>query len=325
VARFLLTGAAGFIGARVAARLLDQGHAVVGVDNLNDAYDPALKEWRLARLRDRAGFQFVRGDIADPNQLDAAWGTQPYDGVINLAARAGVRQSTRDPLAYCEANVVGALRLLERARHAGVPHFVQASSSSVYGARNPLPYREDADISRPLSPYAATKGAAELLCHSYHALHGLNITVLRFFTVYGPAGRPDMSIFRFVQWIVEGKPIRIHGDGLQERDFTFVEDVARGTVAALALSGYDVVNLGGDRPVSLQTVIALLEQRVGRPAAVENGPPAPADVRATWADIQRARSRLGWSPETPLEDGLAACVDWYLREREWARRIDTRD
>jgi nucleoside-diphosphate-sugar epimerase len=206
-----------------------------------------------------------------------------------------------------------------------VPHFVQASSSSVYGARNPLPYREDADISRPLSPYAATKGAAELLCHSYHALHGLNITVLRFFTVYGPAGRPDMSIFRFVQWIVEGKPIRIHGDGLQERDFTFVEDVARGTVAALALSGYDVVNLGGDRPVSLQTVIALLEQRVGRPAAVENGPPAPADVRATWADIQRARSRLGWSPETPLEDGLAACVDWYLREREWARRIDTRD
>jgi nucleoside-diphosphate-sugar epimerase len=325
VAQVLLTGAAGFIGAQVAARLLAEGHSVVGVDNLNEAYDPRLKEWRLARLQDHAEFRFVCGDIADLQEARAGWGGGPFEAVINLAARAGVRQSTRDPHAYFRANVTGTLNLLELARTERTPIFVQASSSSVYGGANPLPFREDADISRPLSPYAASKGAAELLCHSYHSAFGANIVVLRYFTVFGPAGRPDMSIFRFVQWLAEGRPIRLHGDGLQERDFTFIDDIVRGTVAALGLSGFQIINLGSDRPVSLRHVLGHLEKRIGRPAEIEMGPPALADVRATWADISKAAGLLGWRPETSLEDGLDACVEWYLRERSWASGIPTQD
>ncbi|MCJ7513075.1 MAG: NAD-dependent epimerase/dehydratase family protein [Anaerolineales bacterium] len=325
MARYLVTGAAGFIGSVVAAGLLQQGHQVVGLDNLNDAYDPRLKTWRLDRLRQQAGFTFERADVSDRQDLERAWGSGSFDAVLNLAARAGVRPSLRDPMAYARANLIGALNVLEVCKQSGVPKVVQASTSSLYGAHNPRPFREDADISRPLSPYAASKGAAELLCHSYHHLFGLDVTILRYFTVFGPAGRPDMVIFRFVQWIHEGTPVVIYGDGAQERDFTYVQDIADGTIAALRPTGFQVINLGSDRPTPLRQVLTMLEAMIGRTADVRTQPPAPGDVRATWADIHRAGEVLGWRPLTSLEDGLAACVAWYRQERSWAKSIPTTD
>ncbi len=322
---FLLTGAAGFIGARVAEMLLDAGEGVVGVDNLNHAYDPRLKAWRLQRLTARPGFVFRKADLADRAALAQAWGEDSYEAVLNLAARAGVRQSVLDPWAYYESNVIGTLNLLELCRERGVRKFVQASTSSLYGAGNPRPFREEADISRPLSPYAASKGAAEMLCHSYHSLYGLDVSVLRYFTVYGPAGRPDMSIFRFVQWIAEDRPVIVYGDGRQERDFTFVDDIARGTVAALRPLGYEVINLGGDHPTPLHAVIKVIESLLGKQARIERRPESPADVRATWADVSKARRLLGWAPTTSLEAGLQACVEWYRAERAWARDVQTAD
>ena len=323
--RILVTGAAGFIGAQVCARLLADGHQVVGVDNLNEAYDPRLKEWRLARLQTMPGFRFHRLDITDPDSLAPVWQDPAYDAVVNLAARAGVRQSLRDPLAYAQANIVGALNLLEEARRRSIPRFVQASTSSVYGGQNPPPFREDADVSRPLSPYAATKGAAEQLCHSYHVAFGLDVTILRYFTVFGPAGRPDMSIFRFVQWIAEDRPVRVYGDGSQRRDFTYVDDIARGTLAALGAPGFEVINLGSDRPVSIGEVIERLAGLLGRPARIESQSPQAGEVPATQADIGKARRLLGWSPQVSLEEGLRECVEWYRRERSWASQIATPD
>jgi len=325
MADYLVTGAAGFIGAALAERLLDDGHRVTGVDNLNDAYDPRLKEWRLARLRRRPAFVFQPVDITDRQALAAALGATRFDAIFNLAARAGVRPSLRKPEIYFETNVDGALNLLEAARTRGVPKFVQASTSSLYGAHNPRPFSETADTSRPLSPYAASKGAAELLCHSYHHLHGLDITILRYFTVYGPAGRPDMSLFRFIQWICEDRPLLLYGDGRQERDFTYRDDIVAGTVAAVRPLGFEVINLGSDQPTSLLDVIGRLEGLLGRRARLEFRDEAPGDVRATWADITRARARLDWSPATRLDEGLSRCVEWYRAEQAWAKTIDTTD
>jgi nucleoside-diphosphate-sugar epimerase len=324
-ARYLVTGVAGFIGAKVAEQLLAEGHRLVGLDNLNDAYDPRLKEWRLARLRPMPGFTFRRVDISDRLALAEAWGGESYDAVVNLAARAGVRQSVRDPWVYAQTNVMGTLGLLELCRERGVRKFVQASTSSLYGKDNPRPFREDADISRPLSPYAATKGAAEMLCHTYHNLHGLDVTVLRYFTVYGPAGRPEMSIFRFIQWIAEERPVVLYGDGSQERDFTFVDDIARGTVAALRPLGFEVINLGADHPVPLRDVIGEIEGLVGKEAGLDMRSEAPGDVRATWADIHKASDLLGWKPQVQIRHGLEACLAWYQAERDWARSINTAD
>ena len=325
MAEVLVSGAAGFIGAALSERLLQDGHRVTGVDNLNDAYDRRLKDWRLGRLQERAGFTFHKVDIADAQALEAALGDARFETIFNLAARAGVRPSLKNPAAYFETNLNGALNLLDAARRRGSPKFVQASTSSLYGAHNTRPFVETADISRPLSPYAASKGAAEMVCHTYHVLYGLDITILRYFTVYGPAGRPDMSIFRFVQWIAEDRPLHLYGDGRQERDFTFKDDIVDGTIAAARRQGFQVINLGSDRPIALLEVIALLEKRLGRPAQLEIHPDAPADVRATWADISRARELLDWSPRTDLAQGLDQCVDWYLAERAWAKTIDTRD
>jgi nucleoside-diphosphate-sugar epimerase len=325
MARYLVTGAAGFIGARVTELLLDGGNEVVGLDNLNDAYDPRLKEWRLARLEGRAGFAFRRVDVAERQALCDAWGEGGYQGVVSLAARAGVRASVRNPWAYAQTNVLGTLNLLDLCREHKTPKFVLASTSSLYGAHNPRPFREDADTSRPLSPYAATKGAAELLAHTYHNLHDLDVTILRYFTVFGPAGRPEMSIFRFVQWIVEGRPVVLYGDGGQERDFTYIDDIARGTLAALRPLGFEVINLGGDRPVPILDVIRRIEALAGRSATIDRRPEAPADVRATWADIHKARSLLDWSPQVDLEAGLERTLTWYRAERDWARDIDTSD
>jgi nucleoside-diphosphate-sugar epimerase len=323
MARYLVTGAAGFIGSKVAEQLLERGDAVVGIDNLNDAYDVRLKEWRLADLQARAGFSFQRIDISDRAAVSALFASDRFDGVINLAARAGVRQSVENPWVYVETNSTGSLNLLGACVERGVGKFVLASTSSLYGAENPRPYSEDASTDRPLSPYAASKKAAEAMAYTFHYLHGLDVTVLRYFTVYGPGGRPDMSLFRFVQWISEGRPVTVFGDGRQERDFTFVDDVARGTIAALAPAGYDIINLGSDQPVVLIDAVRLVEEYVGRKAAIETQPRHPADVEATWANIEKAKARLGWSPAVDFRTGVRRLVDWYQANRDWARTIHT--
>ena len=325
MARYLVTGAAGFIGSQVTAELLARGDQVVGLDNLNDAYDPRLKEWRLARLTPHPAFTFQRLDISDAGALASVVAQGPFEAVINLAARAGVRASVRSPELYVQTNLVGTLRLLEMCKSQAIRKFVLASTSSLYGAHNPRPFGEDADISRPLSPYAATKGAAEMLCHSYHALHGLDVTILRYFTVYGPAGRPEMSIFRFVQWVDEGRPVVLYGDGAQERDFTFIDDIVRGTLAGLVPLGFEVINLGSDRPVALRALLETIEHLAGKRASIDQRPDAPGDVRATWADIRKAGRLLGWEPRVDLESGLRACLDWYRAERSWANTIPTLD
>jgi nucleoside-diphosphate-sugar epimerase len=325
MARYLVTGAAGFIGARVSEQLLEQGNEVVGLDNLNDAYDIRLKDWRLGRLQKQPAFQFQAIDMLDRAKLQAAWDLGPFDAVFNLAARAGVRASVQDPWTYAETNINGMLNLLELCRLQGPIKFVQASTSSLYGKVNERPFEETADISRPLSPYTATKGASEFLCHTYHSLYDLDVTILRYFTVYGPAGRPDMSVFRFIQWIAEDRPVRVYGDGKQERDFTFVDDIARGTVAAAKPMGYEIINLGGDQPYSLLDMIQRIEILLGKDARIEFSDPAPADVPATWANISKAQRLLEWEPHTGLDDGLSACVRWYLDQRSWAKDVLTSD
>lgn len=321
--RVLLTGAAGFIGAQTAGLLLDEGREVVGLDDLNDAYDPRVKRARLAGLASRASFSFVRADIADRAALAAAVPAGAFDAVINLAARAGVRTSVDDPWIYVDTNVTGTLNLLALCRERGIAKFVLASTSSVYGDSRAELFREEDESSRPLSPYAATKKAAEAMTHTYHALHGLDVSVLRYFTVYGPAGRPDMSVFRFIQRIREGRAITVFGDGTMSRDFTYVDDVARGTIAALRPLGYDIVNLGGDHPYAVNELIAVVEGALGRRAEIAHRPAHPADVPRTAASIEKARRVLGWAPRVPLTEGVAQAVAWYEANRAWAKDVKT--
>lgn len=318
--RVLVTGCAGFIGWKVTQLLLEGGHTVWGLDNLNDAYDPRLKEWRVAQLEGRPGFSFHRLDITDRQALPPLFGANAFDAAIDLAARAGVRQSLEDPQCYYQTNVIGTLNLLELCQQCRVPKFILASTSSVYG-EGARPYREDAATDRPLSPYAASKKAAEVVCYTYHRLYGLDVTVLRYFTVYGPAGRPDMSVFRFVRWIAEGEPLVLYGDGSQERDFTYVGDIARGTVAALKPLGFETINLGSDRPLVLREVVRLIEESLGKRATIKTAPAHPADVAATWADISKAKRLLGWQPQVSFEQGLVPTVAWYQQNRHWARGL----
>ena len=320
---FLVTGAAGFIGSNVVEQLLARGDTVVGIDNINDAYDVRLKRWRLERLQGKSGFTFVRGDIVDRADVAPLFDRHRFDGVLNLAARAGVRPSVDNPWIYNDANNTGTLNLLDLCVKHDVPKFVLSSTSSLYGGDNPRPYSESANTDRPLSPYAASKKAAEVMCYTYHYLHGIDVTVFRYFTVYGPAGRPDMSLFRFVQWISEGRTVRIFGDGSQERDFSYVEDVARGTIAGLKPLGYEVINLGNDAPHPLIDAVHLIEQLTGRTATIEFSPAHKADVRATWADISKADRLLGWRPHTDFRSGIEKLVEWYDDNREWAREIRT--
>ena len=324
--QYLLTGATGFIASKVAELLLAEGHTVVGVDNMNDAYDVRLKQWRLTQLEGRPGFEFHRLDITNRLKLRDLWGIQKknkFDAVINLAARAGVRQSVENPWIYLETNVAGTLNLLELCREFDVKKFVLASSSSLYGKDNPLPFCEDADTDHPLSPYAASKKAAESLCFTYHYLYGIDVTVFRYFTVYGPAGRPDMSLFRFVQWISEGRPVTVFGDGRQSRDFTYVEDIARGTIAGLRPIGFEVINLGSNKPVVLMVAIRLIEEMIGRNALLEFKPLHPSDVPATWADIRKAENLLNWHPQVTFQSGVTSLVKWYKNNREWAKEVET--
>ena len=320
VGKYLVTGTAGFIGSRVSERLLAAGHEVMGVDNLNDSYDVRMKEWRLGRLQEMSGFSFQRLDIADSSALRPVFESAP-EAVLNLGARAGVRQSVEDPWAYMQANLTGTLNLLELCRDFGVGKFVQASTSSVYGDDSARPFAEESPANRPLTPYAASKKAAEGLIYTYHHLYGLDATVLRYFTVYGPAGRPDMVMFRFIRAIAEGETITVFGDGSQERDFTHVDDVARGTVAALRPLGYEIINLGGSQPAVLTDVISMIESALGKKARISYAARDSADVLATWADVGRAERLLGWLPQVPLPEGVRDAVDWYMANREWARDV----
>ncbi|MAE96288.1 MAG: nucleotide sugar epimerase [Deltaproteobacteria bacterium] len=323
MAHYLVTGAAGFIGSRTAELLLSQGHTVLGVDNLNDAYDVRVKNWRLDLLKKHAGFSFLGASVADPAILRLPrLRERRFDGVFNLAARAGVRSSVEYPWMYVETNITGTLNMLELCREHSIPKLVLASTSSLYGASNPTPYSEDQDTSHPLSPYAASKKGAEALAHTYHALHGVDISVVRYFTVYGPAGRPDMSVFRFVQRIREGLPIVVYGDGTMSRDFTFVDDIARGTIASLRPLGFEIMNLGGHHPYEVNELIRTIEEQLGRRAIVENQPAHPADVPSTFANVEKAARLLGWRPEMPFAEGIARCCDWYEAERSWVSKIN---
>ena len=322
MAHYLVTGAAGFIGARTAEMLIKDGHTVIGIDNMNDAYDPRMKEYRLARLQSMPGFKFHPLDISKKSVIDP-FKDEKFDGVINLAARAGVRYSVEDPWVFVESNVLGTLNMLEICRQTGTRKFVVASTSSIYGAEPPYPTPESASSSEPLQPYAASKKGAEAMCHAYHHLYDIDISVVRYFTVYGPAGRPDLALFRFVQWISEGLPVRVNGDGEQSRGFTYIDDIARGTILALKPVGYEVINLGGHEVITINDLIRLIEEVIGKKANVQYGPPNPADMFTNWADVGKAGELLGWEPQYNMRAGVEKLVEWYNAEREWASKVLT--
>jgi len=324
MANYLVTGSAGFIGSKVTELLVAGGHTVTGVDNLNDAYDVRLKRWRLGRLENASSYTFKEIDICDTDKMRKLF-TAGYDAVVNLAARAGGRQSVENPWVYYRTNMDGTLNLLELCREFGVGKFVLSSTSSAYGDTSKQPFNEDDRTDRPLSPYAASKKGAEALCYTYHFLHGIDVTVFRYFTVYGPAGRPDMSIFRFVRWITEGEPVVIYGDGSDSRDYTYVDDIARGTVAGLKPVGYEIVNLGSNSPITVQDVVQSIEHHLNKTAKVVHEPRRQADVPATWANVAKAKRLLGWSPQTLIGEGVPKVSDWYLENREWAKDISVSD
>lgn len=318
---YLVTGAAGFIASKVCGLLLAEGHTVVGLDNLNDYYDVRLKEWRLAQLRAHRGFVWQQTDIEDRAALERVFAAHRFDAVINLAARAGVRASLEQPALYRSTNILGERNVLECQHQFGIKKHVLASSSSLY-AGCPMPFTEDLPVNAPQSPYAETKKAAEELARDFHARHGLDVSILRYFTVFGPAGRPDMAPFRFIKWIDEGTPITLFGDGSQARDFTHVDDIARGTVLALKPLGCEVINLGGGRnPMTLLTVIGFIEKALGKQARIAGQPPSAADMKETWADIAKAQRLLGWTPQISAEEGFRRTVEWHVANRDLVRSI----
>lgn len=317
----LVTGAAGFIGAKISEMLLDGGDEVTGVDILNDIYDCRLKEYRLKKLTDRDGFRFSRTDITDFESLDKLFSENRFDAVVNMAAIPGVRLSMQDPWLYLRVNTGGTLNLLECAHRHDVKKFIEASTSSIYGENAPYPTDETASSDRPLQPYSASKKGAEAECHAYHYLYDIDVTIFRFFTVYGPAGRPDMAIYRFIRWITEGEPILLNGDGNQTRGFTYVDDIARGCILGLKNVGFEVMNLGGHESISINDLIRKLEGMIGKPAAVEHRPVVKADMLANLADISKARKLLNWDPQVDLDEGLRRSVEWYLQEREFLKGI----
>jgi len=316
----LLTGVAGFIEWRTAELLLNRGFKVIGIDNMNDYYDVRLKDYRLSKLNKLDGFTFYKEDIENIEFLKKLFKENGIDAVVNLAARAGVRYSLENPFIYMTTNAIGTLNLLECCRQYGTKKFVLASTSSIY-AGSPMPFKEDLPVNRPISPYAASKKAAEAICYAYHYLYGIDITILRYFTVYGPAGRPDMSIFRFIKWIDEGRPVEIFGDGRQSRDFTYIDDIAEGTIRALRPLGYEIVNLGNNHPNELMYAIELIERYLEKKAHFVYRPFHKADLKATCADIKKAKEMLDWEPKVSLEEGIKRTVDWYKENRSWLKDI----
>jgi len=383
--RILVTGAAGFIGAKVCEFLLTQLNfipenlqklycgnqidqknqndqkdsvsvSVIGLDNLNNYYDPRLKNWRLTQLKNirpirshSSQFVFHKVDIenysslsklflqySEPNKPNRRKKPKrlPFHAVINLAARAGVRYSMENPFVYYRTNVIGNLNLLELCREFGVKKYVLASTSSLYAGQK-MPFQESLAVNEPISPYAASKKGAEVSCYTWHKLYDLDVTLLRYFTVYGPAGRPDMSIFRFTYWLYKNQPIELFGDGNQSRDFTYVDDIARGTILGLKPLGFEIINLGGDEPHKMNEIIRLIHaklnrrekperpdkpKRLDRPVILHK-PFHPADILATWADITKAKKLLGWKPKVKIDQGIQNSVDWFIENRDWTVKI----
>jgi UDP-glucuronate 4-epimerase len=312
--RILLTGGAGFIGSHLSERLLRDGHTLTIVDDFNDFYSPAIKRANLDAVRQAGPVTFYQADICDEEKMFAIGREHRPDAIIHLAARAGVRPSLEDPLLYERTNVRGTMVLLEMARQMGVPKFVFASSSSIYGVADRVPFSEDDALNLPISPYAATKIAGEKVCYTYSHLYNLRIVCLRLFTVYGPRQRPDLAIHKFTRLITQGKSIPVFGDGSSGRDYTFYSDVVDGIVAALHFDcRYEVFNLGNSHPVSLNTMICTLEDHLGDKASIDRLPNQPGDVPITYADISKARRLLGYSPQVPFSQGIAAFIAWFLR------------
>jgi nucleoside-diphosphate-sugar epimerase len=317
----LVTGCAGFIGWKVSQQLLEMNKKVIGIDNINNYYDPSLKKWRLKSLKKYSNFNFYKIDIGNYKKLKKVFSENKVDAIINLAARAGVRASVEDPWVYLDTNTKGTLNLLEYSKDFKVKKFILASTSSLYASLD-MPFKETSKTDTPLAPYSATKKGAEAICHAYHYLHGIDISILRYFTVYGPAGRPDMSIFKFLRSMDLGKPIPLYGDGSQTRDFTYIDDIANGTISALKPTGFEIFNLGGDHPVKLNYVIGLLEKNLGKKAKIKKLKLHPADVTATWAHIDKANKILGWKPTMHLEKGIEKTVKWFIENRNFVRNLE---
>ena len=342
MSHFLITGVAGFIGAQTARSLLSQGHSVVGVDNLNDYYDVRLKDHRLDLnlggsgeqmgdsselslfgngVRNYQNFTFIPGDIENRGIVEQLFESKKVDAVINLAARAGVRYSVEHPEVYASTNLAGSVDLLQAMLKYGVRKYVLASTSSLYAGAE-TPFVESANVTRPISPYAATKLAAEAMAHTYHHLHGIDVSIVRYFTVYGPAGRPDMSPLRFAKWIDEETPIILYGDGSQTRDFTYIDDIAAGTIAALKPVGYEIINLGGgNKPLSIREMINGFEKELGKKAIIDQRPFHAGDMTSTQANISKADRLLDWRPQVQPSEGLKRTVEWYQTNRSWLKDI----
>ena len=320
---YLITGVAGFIGAKTAQFALDNGAKIIGIDNMNNYYSPIIKTHRLEELKKHQNFTFIKGDIEDKEILEKIFKSNKIDAVINLAARAGVRFSLKNPFIYASTNYTGSLNLLDLMRDYNVKKYVMASTSSIY-AGSKMPYREDSSVNQPISPYAASKKAAELIAYTYHHQFNIDVSIVRYFTVYGPAGRPDMSVLRFVKWIDEGKPIVLYGDGSQSRDFTYVDDIAIGTLAATKKKvGYEIINLGGGKnPVAINLLISKIENLLNKKAELNQKPFHSADVDSTWADISKADQLLNWKPTISLDKGLEKTVEWYYENKSWLKHIN---
>ena len=331
----MITGAAGFIGSTLAKRLLERGDTVTGVDNLNDYYDVSLKEARLARLTSSSHFSFIKADIADRDVMSALFADNAFDSVVNLAAQAGVRYSIENPAAYIDANLVGFGNILEGCRQGGIGHLVYASSSSVYGSNTKLPFSEKDNVDHPISLYAASKKANELMAHAYAHLYGLPTTGLRFFTVYGPWGRPDMALFKFTKGILEGQPIPVYNRGQMVRDFTYIDDIVEGVIHVLdqppgkgegvnepdrsASAPWRIYNIGNSSRVQLMDYIQALEKALGRKATLELLPMQDGDVPATQADVSALESDFGYRPQVAVEEGVKRFVEWY---RSYYSKVD---
>lgn len=310
---FLVTGGAGFIGSHVCERLLKAGHAVWAFDDLNEFYDPQLKRQNIRDIQALAKpFEFIHGDLTNPGDVAEVFASTQFDQVIHLAARAGVRPSLQQPALYQRVNVEGTVNVLEAARSARVKKITIASSSSVYGVNSKVPFAETDPIFSPISPYAASKLACEALGHVYHHVYGMDVVMLRFFTVYGPRQRPDLAIHKFARLIRAGKPIPVFGDGSTARDYTYIDDILEGVSACTrAEFGFEVFNLGESQTVTLARLIELLESALGQKAVVDRQPPQPGDVPLTCADISKARRRLNYNPQTKIEQGIPLFVDWF--------------
>ena len=313
---FLVTGGVGFIGSHVCERLLEAGHAVCALDDLNDFYDPAIKQSTLRELQSRAqSFSFVHADITNRGELDEIFGSMAFDQIIHLAARAGVRPSLENPALYQRVNVEGTVNVLESAREHSVKKITIASSSSVYGVNSKVPFSEADPIFSAISPYAASKLGCEALGHVYHHVHGMDVCMLRFFTVYGPRQRPDLAIHKFARLMQSGQPIPVFGDGNTSRDYTYVDDTVDGVIAATEKEfGYEIINLGESQTVELDRLIELLEQAMGVKAEINRQPAQPGDVPITFANIEKAQRLLGYNPQVKIEDGIPRFIEWFRQQ-----------